>query len=86
MEFGHRNKDIYWPFSNIQSLNNFRQSLQRNFRIDKFFPVGHNWHHREPGRKLIKAAQMHLNINIPFISPVLAVEYFFICSPNAGLD
>jgi SAM-dependent methyltransferase len=83
--FGHRNKDIYWPFSNIQSLNNFRQSLEHNFRIDRFFPVGHNWHHREPGRKLIKAAQMHVNIHIPFISPVLAVEYFFICSPNAGL-
>jgi hypothetical protein len=23
---------------------------------------------------------MHTNINVPFISPVLAVEYFFICS------
>ena len=78
--FGHRNKDIYWPFSNIQPITDFRRSLARNFRIDKFFPVSHNWQHRGPGRKFIKAPQMHMNINIPFISPILAVEYFFICS------
>ena len=25
---------------------------------------------------------MHVNVNVPFISPVLAVDYFFICSPD----
>jgi hypothetical protein len=25
---------------------------------------------------------MHLNVNIPYISRVLAVEHFFICSPR----
>ena len=84
--FGHRNKDIYWPFSNIRPFKDFRQSLALNFHIDKFFPVSHNWHHREPGRKFIKAAQMHINMNIPFISPALAVEYFFICSPAPDRD
>jgi hypothetical protein len=28
----------------------------------------------------MQAAQMHLNLNIPVISPMLAVEYFFVCS------
>ena len=28
---------------------------------------------------------MHTNINVPFISPVLAVEYFFICLGAAPL-
>jgi len=84
--FGHRNKHVYEAFSNIQPLNDFRQSLASHFHIDGFFPVGHNWHHREPGRKLVKVAQMHMNLNIPFISQVLAVEYFFVCSPRPDRD
>jgi SAM-dependent methyltransferase len=80
--FGHRDKQVNPAFSNIQSYSQLSKSLSRCFTIDDSFPVGHNWHQREPGRKLIKAAQMHVDINIPFISPVLAVEYFFICSPG----
>ena len=79
--FSHRDKRVYAAFNNIQSYNQLRKSLARYFTIDDSFPVGHNWHQREPGRKLMKAAQMCVNRNIPFISPVLAVEYFFICSP-----
>ena len=30
----------------------------------------------------MKAANMHINANVPFISRALAVEYFFICSPR----
>jgi SAM-dependent methyltransferase len=79
--FGHRDKYVYPPFSNIQPYGEFRKSLERHFTIDNSFPVGHNWHQHEPGRpKFMKAAQMRVNVNIPFISPVLAVEYFFICS------
>jgi hypothetical protein len=32
-------------------------------------------------RRLLRAINMHVNMNIPVISPKLAVEYFFICSP-----
>ena len=79
---GHRDKQVNPAFSNIQSYNQLRKGLARYFTIDHSFPVGYNWHQREPGRKLMKAAQMRANINVPFISPVLAVEYFFICSPR----
>ena len=78
--FGHRNKQIYWPFSNIQSFDDFRKSLARYFNIERFFPASHNWKHAQPNRKLVKTVNMHIDMNIPFISPVLAVEYFFICS------
>jgi hypothetical protein len=27
---------------------------------------------------------MHINMNVPFISRVLAVEYFFICSSRVA--
>lgn len=80
VNFGHRNQEIYTPYSNIQSLDNFRASLMRYFIIDRYFPTSHNWVHSEPNRRLVKAVNMRININIPLISPVLAVEYFFICT------
>jgi SAM-dependent methyltransferase len=80
--FSHLNKHIYERFSNIQPLNEFRQSLACYFNIDRSFPASHNWHHHAPGRKLMKAAQRHINMNIPLVSRAFAVEYFFICSPR----
>jgi SAM-dependent methyltransferase len=80
VNFDHRDRSIYWPYSNVQPLNDFRRGLTKYFEIKRSFPTSHNWHHSDPGQKLVKAANMHTNINIPFISPVLAVEYFFICS------
>ena len=80
VNFGHRERDIYWPYSNVQALNDFRQSLAQYFEIKKSFPTSYNWNGSEPNRKLIKAANRYIsNINFPFIGPVLAVEYFFIC-------
>jgi SAM-dependent methyltransferase len=80
VNFGHRDRTVYWPYSNVQDLNDFRQSLAQCFEIKRSFPTSHNWNHSEPRRKFIMAVNMRTNINIPFISPVLAVEYFFICS------
>ena len=78
--FGHRNTRTYWPFNNIQPLNDFRESLASQFKVHSCFPGSHNWKHNMSDRKLLKAINMHLNMNIPFVSPMLAVEYFFICS------
>jgi SAM-dependent methyltransferase len=80
VNFDHRGRYIYGPYNNILALNDFRQSLAQHFTIHRFFPTSHNWNHSEPNRKLLKAANMKININVPFISRVLAVEYFFICS------
>jgi SAM-dependent methyltransferase len=80
VNFGHRKKQIYWPYSNIQPPKEFRESLTQHFHIDRFFPTSHHWHHHEPNRRLMRDIQMNININIPFISSRLAVEYFFICS------
>jgi SAM-dependent methyltransferase len=84
VNFGHRNRCIYAPYSNVQTLNDFRQSLAQHFEIHRFFPTSHNWNHSEPNRKLLKTVNMNININVPLISPVLAVEYFFICSSRAS--
>jgi SAM-dependent methyltransferase len=80
VNFGHRDREIYWPYSNVQSLSAFKESVTRYFNIDRSFPTSHNWAHSEPNRKFLKNTQLYINLNVPFISPKLAVEYFFICS------
>jgi len=82
--FGHRKTNISAPVSNIQPLNDFRNSLACYFNIDQSFPASHNWKHGMPSRKLVKAANMRVSMNIPLISPILGVEYFFICSLNSS--
>ncbi len=83
VNFGHHKKQIYWPYSNVQPLAEFRESLARYFRIDRSFPVAHNWQHGSPQRRWLQAVQMPMSLNIPVVSPVLASEYFFICCPRA---
>lgn len=78
--FRHRKPVIYPAFSNVVSLDEFRSDLERYYEIRRCFPFSHNWKHGQPARKLVKAINMHVSANIPFVSPILAVEYFFICS------
>lgn len=80
VNFDHRNRDVYWPYSNVQPFRDFRASLAEHFKIRRFFPTSYNWNHWEPGRKLVRSVNMNINLNIPIIAPVLAVEYFLVCS------
>jgi SAM-dependent methyltransferase len=78
--FGHRDKGTYWLYNNVQPLDDFRMSLTRYFRILKTIPTSHNWKHTEPNRKVVKILNMPVSVEIPFVSPMLAPQYFFICS------
>jgi SAM-dependent methyltransferase len=82
--FGHRKRYIYPAFSKLQPLDRFHSDLSRYFDVDRSFPVSYNWKHGHPSRKLLRAANMPLNMNIPVIGPTLAVEYYFICSTRAS--
>ena len=81
--FGHRQPRIYEAFSNIQPLNDFRTDLLRYFKIDRSFPASHNWKHSQPDRELVKSLNMRVNSNIPVLSRLLAVDYFFVCSARS---
>jgi len=84
VNFHHRNRNIYWPYNNVQSFEEFRESLEQFFSIDRFFPTSQRWHHDEPRTRLMKTLQMHINVNVPFVSRRFAVEYFLICSPRTA--
>jgi cyclopropane fatty-acyl-phospholipid synthase-like methyltransferase len=80
--FSHRKTNMYEAFSNVQPFTDFRQDLARYFTIDRFFPASHNWKHTGPNRRLTRALNMPMNLYVPVISPLLAVEYFLLCSPR----
>jgi SAM-dependent methyltransferase len=81
VNFNHLHRSIYAPYNNVQLFDDFRTSLSRYFRIDRIFPTSHHWRHEEPNRRILKAIQMHVNVDIPWISRMFAIEYFFLCSP-----
>jgi SAM-dependent methyltransferase len=78
--FAHRKAYIYPAFSNVQSFESFQQDLSHYFNVDRVLPVSYNWKHAHPSRKLLKAANKLINVNLPFVSRTFAVEYFIICS------
>lgn len=80
VNFNHRDWHKYGPYNNIQSFGDFRNSLEQFFTIDRFFPTSQRWRHEEPKTPMMKAIQMHINLNLRIISRIFAVEYFFICS------
>jgi SAM-dependent methyltransferase len=81
--FTHRKPEIYRLYSNVQSPGDFRADLNRFFTIERCFAVSHNWNHGQPSRAFMKAAQAHLNIRVPVLSPILAVDYLYVCSARA---
>jgi SAM-dependent methyltransferase len=84
VNFDHINRFVYEPYSNVQPLGLFRESLRRIFRIDRCFPTSYHLHHHEPQREWMKTVQMRINMNLPVLGRKFGVEYFFICSLNAS--
>jgi len=82
--FGHRRRQTFEAFNNVQPFEAFRRDLARYFVINRCFPASHNWSGGQPARKLVKLANAYVNANVPVVSPRLAVEYFLICSRRAG--
>jgi SAM-dependent methyltransferase len=80
VNFDHRNKNVYWPYNNIQPFGVFHRSLTQFFHVNRYFPTSHRWCHDEPRDRFMWTIQRHINVNIPLISRLFGVEYFFICS------
>jgi len=69
-------------YNNIQTIRDFKEDLELFFHVESCFPSSHNWHRTEPNRRFLKRLQMPLEMNLPLISRLLAVSYFFVCSPK----
>ena len=80
--YAHRQKAPYWAHNNIQQPAEFRRELEQFFRVEKCFPSSHHWKQIHPSRKPNRALQARLEVTIPVISPLFAVDYIYICSPR----
>jgi hypothetical protein len=80
VNFAHRRRDFY-IYNNVQPLSEFRGCLEKHFTVERSFPTSHNWRHNEPERPLLQQMNMGFNLNVPYLSPLLAVEYLFVCKP-----
>jgi SAM-dependent methyltransferase len=79
--FDHRRTHTSEAINNVRSISKFHRDLASCFNVTKFYPVSYNWKHGMPSRRLVKSLNIHVNVNIPVLSRILGVEYFFICSP-----
>jgi len=80
INFGHF-RPLVWPnYNNVQSIKSMASSLSEVFKVERYFPASHHWRQKQPGKYALRGMQMHINFNIPVLSPALAVEYFFVCS------
>jgi len=82
INFGHYRRQIWPNYNNVQSIAEMTKAVEKVFRIEKRFPASHHWRQKQPGNNSLPTIQMHVNFNIPLFSSMLAVEYFFICSPR----
>lgn len=82
VNFAHRKPEVYWPYSNVRPFREFRASVAERFDIRRCWPTSYNWNHWEPSQRLVRAVNMRININVPFIAPILGVQYLLVCSPR----
>lgn len=80
VNFDHLHRVVYEPYSNVQSFDEFKTSLEQVFHIDHCIPTSYQWHHREPSRKINRAIQLRINVKLPLVSRLFAAEHFFVCS------
>jgi SAM-dependent methyltransferase len=80
INFGHFRRKVWPNYNNIQPIAEITKSLKEVFQVERRFPASHHWRQKQPGKSSFPALQMRMNLNIPIFSPLLAVEYFFICS------
>src|SRR6266704_3336665 len=80
VNFDHFSKAIYSVYNNVQTFADFKKSLADIFHVERVIPTSHGWRNNEPTRKFMKRIHMHMDLKIPFISNLLAIEYFYVCS------
>ncbi|MGB2677988.1 MAG: class I SAM-dependent methyltransferase [Candidatus Acidiferrum sp.] len=80
INFGHLGRKVWPNYNNVQPIAEMTRSLNEVFQVERRFPASHHWRQKQPGKSSFPALQMRVNFNIPIFSPLLAVEYFFICS------
>ena len=83
INFRHYQRKVWPNYNNVQSIPEMKKGLSEVFHVERHFPASHHWRQKQPGGSALPELQMRVNVNLPVFSPLMAVEYFFVCSlPN----
>jgi polysaccharide pyruvyl transferase WcaK-like protein/SAM-dependent methyltransferase len=80
VNFGHRRRHVYQPYSNVQPFARFRASVAEHFTVREVFPTSYNWPHRDSGRPLLRAMGLQTDRNVPLLGRAFAVQYVLVCT------
>jgi cyclopropane fatty-acyl-phospholipid synthase-like methyltransferase len=80
INFGHFRGKVWPNYNNVQSVAELKKALSEYYRVERCFPASHHRRQKQPGKHAFRSLQMLVNFNIPVVSPMMAVEYFYICS------
>jgi SAM-dependent methyltransferase len=80
INFSHMRHKVWPNYNNVKPVSEMRKGVEQVFHVDKLFPASHNWRQKQPGHRLLPGVQMRVNFRIPVFTPMMAVEYFFLCS------
>src|SRR5258708_15104422 len=75
INFGHFRGKVWPNYNNVQRIEEMTRGVEEVFKVERRFPASHHWRQKQPGRNSLRPLQMLVNVNIPMISPALAVEY-----------
>lgn len=76
----HYNFNPDQPWNNMQSIDNFKKDLRAYFIVDRLSITSHNRKYYTSSNRIMRHFQKKINLYIPIISPLLAIEYILICS------
>jgi SAM-dependent methyltransferase len=80
INFNHMRHKVWPNYNNVKPVSEMKKGIEQVFTVDKVFPASHNWRPKQPGKRHLTGLQMHINFAIPVVTPMMAVEYFFLCS------
>lgn len=80
INFGHYRRQVWPNYNSVQSISEMTRALKEVFQVQRHFPASHHWRQKQPGKSALPGLQMRINFHVPVLSPLFAVEYFFICS------
>jgi predicted TPR repeat methyltransferase len=79
VNFDHRQRHLYGPYSNVQPFARFRAAVEERFAVRRVLPSSYNWRHRDSDRAIAKALGLHTDLNVPVLGRMLAVQYILVC-------
>ncbi|HTU75241.1 MAG TPA: class I SAM-dependent methyltransferase [Trebonia sp.] len=82
VNFDHRQRHVYEPYSNVQPFAQFRAGVEEHFTVQRLIPTSYNWRHRDSTRSASKALGLHTDLNVPVLGRIFAVQYILVCSPR----